>query len=73
MMVCIPSTMVRVLVIYPPSAILISLYIAEKNGMPKGLKITNHTGQALYNSTWIAVMDYDEDEFKDEDYRRWRL
>jgi hypothetical protein len=42
--------------------------IAEKDGMPKGLKITNHTGQVLYNSTWIAGVDYDEDKFKDKDY-----
>jgi hypothetical protein len=42
--------------------------IAKKDGMPKGLKITNHTGKVLYDSTWIAGVDYDEDEFKDEDY-----
>jgi hypothetical protein len=42
--------------------------IAEQDGMPKGLKITNHTGQVLYDSTWIAGVDYDEDEFEDEDY-----
>jgi hypothetical protein len=42
--------------------------IAKKYGMPKGLKITNHTGQVLYNSTWIASVDYYEDEFEDEDY-----
>jgi hypothetical protein len=41
---------------------------AEQDGMPKGLKITNHTRQVLYNSTWIAGVDYDEDEFEDEDY-----
>ncbi len=42
--------------------------IAKKDGMLKGLKITNHTGQVLYYSTWIAGVDYDEDEFKDKDY-----
>jgi hypothetical protein len=41
---------------------------AEQDGMPKGLKITNRTRQVLYNSTWIAGVDYDEDEFEDEDY-----
>jgi hypothetical protein len=38
--------------------------IAEQDGMPKGLKITNCTGQVLYDSTWIAGVDYDEDEFE---------
>jgi hypothetical protein len=41
--------------------------IAEKDGMPKGLKITNYTGDILYNSTWIAGVDYDEDKYEDED------
>jgi hypothetical protein len=41
--------------------------IAKQDGMPKGLKITNRTGQVLYDSTWIAGVDYDEDEFEDED------
>jgi uncharacterized protein YvpB len=53
--------------------IIIVHRIAKKDGMPKGLKITNHTGQVLYNSTWIVVVDYDEDEFEDEDYRRRRF
>ncbi len=51
-----------------PAIIKMVHCIAKKDGMPKGLKITNHTGQVLYNSTWIAAVDYDEDEFKDEDY-----
>jgi hypothetical protein len=38
--------------------------IAEQDGMPKGLKITNCTRQVLYDSTWIAGVDYDEDEFE---------
>jgi hypothetical protein len=42
--------------------------IAKKDGMLKGLKITNHTGQVLYYSTWIAGVDYDEDQSKDKDY-----
>jgi hypothetical protein len=32
------------------------------------LKITNRTGQVLYNSTSLAEVDYDEDEFEDKDY-----
>jgi hypothetical protein len=42
--------------------------LAEMDDMPQGLKITNRTGQVLYNSTWIAGVDYDEDQFDDEDY-----
>jgi hypothetical protein len=42
--------------------------LAEMDDMPQGLKITNHTGQVLYDSTWIAGVDYDEDQFNDEDY-----
>ena len=42
--------------------------LAEMDGMSKGLKITNHTGQVIYDSTWIAGVDYDEDQFNDEDY-----
>ena len=42
--------------------------IANQDGMPKGLKITNCTRQVLYDSTWIAGVDYDEDEFEDENY-----
>ena len=41
--------------------------IAANDGMPKGLKISNRTGQVLYDSTWIAGVDYDEEEFEDED------
>jgi hypothetical protein len=51
-----------------PAIIKMVHRIAEQDGMPKGLKITNHTGQVLYNSTWITGVDYDEDEFEDEDY-----
>jgi len=42
--------------------------LAEQDGMPKGLKIMNRTGHVLYDSAWIAGVDYDEDEFEDEDY-----
>jgi hypothetical protein len=34
----------------------------------QGLKITNHTSQVLYDSAWIAGVDYDEDEIEDQDY-----
>jgi hypothetical protein len=51
-----------------PAIIKMVHRIAEQDDMPKGLKITNCTGQVLYNSTWIAGVDYDKDEFEDEDY-----
>jgi hypothetical protein len=38
--------------------------IAKQDGM----KITNCTKQVLYDSTWIAGVDYDQDELEDEDY-----
>jgi hypothetical protein len=51
-----------------PAIIKMAHRIVEKYGMPKGLKITNHTRQVLYDSTWIAGVDYDEDEFDIKDY-----
>jgi hypothetical protein len=51
-----------------PAIIKMVHRIAEQDGMPKGLKITNRTGQVLYDSTWIVGVDYDEDKFEDEDY-----
>jgi hypothetical protein len=42
--------------------------IAEMDGMPKGLKITNRTSKVLYDSTWIAGVDYDEDSDEESDY-----
>jgi hypothetical protein len=51
-----------------PAIIKMVHCITNKDSMPKGLKITNCTGQALYDGTWIAGVDYDEDEFEDEDY-----
>jgi hypothetical protein len=45
-----------------PAIIKMVHRIAEQDGMPKGLKITNHTGQVLYDSTWIAGVDDDDDE-----------
>lgn len=42
--------------------------LADQEGMPSGLKINNRTGLLLYDSAWIAGVDYDEEEFDDEDY-----
>ena len=40
--------------------------LAEADGM-KGLRIRSRTGQILYDSAWIAGVDY-EDDADDEDY-----
>jgi hypothetical protein len=45
-----------------PAIIKMVHRIAEQDGMPKGLKVTKCTGQVLYDSTWIAGVDYDEDK-----------
>ena len=42
--------------------------LAEHDGMPKGLKITNRVGHVLFDNAWIAGVDYAEEEFDDEDY-----
>ena len=36
--------------------------------MPKGLKIANRANVILFDSAWIAGVDYDETLFDDEDY-----
>jgi hypothetical protein len=36
--------------------------------MPAGLKITNGANQVIFNSAWIAGVDYDEDLFYDDDH-----
>jgi hypothetical protein len=43
--------------------------LAELDGMPKGLKIANRgANQIIFDSAWIAGVDYDEELFNDEDY-----
>ena len=42
--------------------------IAEQEDMPTGLKITSRYGHVLYDATWIAGVDYDEEFFEDDDY-----
>jgi hypothetical protein len=45
--------------------------LAIQEQMPPGLKIANRTGQLFYDSAWIAGVDYDPDQFEeeeDEDY-----
>ncbi len=36
--------------------------------MPKGLKISNRYGTVLFDSSWITGVDYDNEQFEDEDY-----
>jgi hypothetical protein len=36
--------------------------------MPVGLKITNRANNVIFDSAWIAGVDYDEDEFEDDEY-----
>eukprot|EP00978_Attheya_sp_CCMP212_P001666 scaffold3444_cov50-Attheya_sp.AAC.2 len=43
-------------------------YLAEQDGMPKGLKVHNRYGTLIYDSTWIEGVDYTADEFDDENY-----
>ena len=42
--------------------------IAEQEDMPTGLKIICQYGHLLYDATWIAGVDNDEDLFEDDDY-----
>jgi hypothetical protein len=42
--------------------------LAVLDGMPEGLKITNRANNVIFDTAWIAGVDYDEQEFDDEDY-----
>jgi cobalamin biosynthesis protein CobT len=42
--------------------------LAELEEMPKGLKISSQANQVIFDSAWIAGVDYDEDLFDDEDH-----
>jgi hypothetical protein len=45
--------------------------LAELDDMQRGLKITNRANQVIFNSAWIAGVDYDEELFDndiDDDY-----
>ena len=42
--------------------------LAELDEIPKGLKIMNKTDEIIFDSTWIAVVDFDEYQFQDENY-----
>jgi hypothetical protein len=40
--------------------------LAELDKMPRGLKITNRADHVIFNSAWIAGVDYDEELFDDD-------
>jgi hypothetical protein len=42
--------------------------LAVLDDMPKGLKIKNRANNVIFDSAWIAGVDYDEEEFADENY-----
>jgi hypothetical protein len=42
--------------------------LAVLDDMPKGLKIQNRANNVIFDSALIAGVDYDEEEFNDEDY-----
>jgi hypothetical protein len=39
---------------------LLVSHLAKAEGMPQGLKIVNKTDTILYNSAWMAGVDYDQ-------------
>jgi hypothetical protein len=43
--------------------------LAEIDEMPKGLKIANRADLILFDSAWIAGVDYDEELFDDDDHQ----
>ena len=51
-----------------PSVIKQVHQIATAEGMPQGLKIATCTGLTLFDSAWIAGVDFDKDEFDDVTY-----
>jgi hypothetical protein len=51
-----------------PSIIRMVHQPAEIDEMPKGLKIANRGDLILFDSAWIAGVDYDEDLFDDDDH-----
>jgi hypothetical protein len=51
-----------------PSIVKMVHQLAVLDKMPAGLKIQSRTDQVLFDSAWIAGVDYDEDLFDDEDF-----
>ena len=42
--------------------------LATVDNIPQGLKITNKANTAIFNSAWIAEVDYDEGNFEYDEY-----
>eukprot|EP00957_Ditylum_brightwellii_P088234 6721325-Ditylum_brightwellii.AAC.1 len=42
--------------------------LAEINNIPKGLKIQDRTGVTLFDSSWAAGVDFDEERFNNDNY-----
>jgi hypothetical protein len=51
-----------------PSIITQVHALAVLDGMPEGLKIKNRANLVIFDSAWIAGVDFDEQEFNDENY-----
>jgi hypothetical protein len=51
-----------------PAIVKLVHTIAENYGMPQGLKISNRYGTVLFDSSWIAGVDYNNEQFEDKDY-----
>ena len=52
----------------PPSIIKQVHALAALDNMPQGLKISNRANNIIFDSAWIAGVDYDEEDFDDEVY-----
>jgi hypothetical protein len=52
-----------------PSIIKMVHRLVEIDEMPKGLKIANRADLILFDSAWIAGVDYDEELFDDGDHQ----
>jgi hypothetical protein len=42
--------------------------LAVLDEMPEGLKITNQVNNVIFDTAWVAGVDYDEQEFDDDEY-----
>jgi hypothetical protein len=55
-----PSCISRSDVPITPNVIAIVSNTATREKQPEGLKMTTHSGHVLFDSSWIAGVDYDE-------------
>jgi hypothetical protein len=55
-------------ILITPSIIKQVHALAELDEMPAGLKITDRANHMIFDSAWIAGVDYDEDLFDDDDH-----